>query len=392
MRIVTILLLLYQSIYSQQIIEENLQHDGLTRLYDVFLPSDYNANGNFPVVIMLHGGGGDKDVIKGFTQLNPVANALGYIAVYPQGFEPLAIGGFSWADGRGTAADNAGIDDVGFISSLIAELKTDYALDDQRIYVGGFSNGGFMTQTLACEISNQIAAAAALGSSLGINQSANCNTAEATPMLYVVGTADPEIPYNGGTMTNPNVEPIIGVEAAVQFWVNKNNCDPSPQTTNLPDIVTDDNSTVELLKYDNCDCSSDVYFYKIINGGHTWPGNEIPSIESQLGETNEDINAGFRMLNFFNDHVLCQSLSVNEVELKNEVSIYPNPAQDHVQIKSSFPVRKIQLFSLGGKKIYDQPGFKQTNFRLDVSNLPLGIYWVKIFNDSNLSFKKLIVN
>ena len=392
MRIVIILLLVYQSIYSQQIIEENLQHDGLTRLYDVFLPSDYNANANFPVVIMLHGGGGDKDVIKGFTQLNPVANALGYIAVYPQGFEPLPIGGFSWADGRGTAADNAGIDDIGFISTLINQLISDYAIDDQRVYVAGFSNGGFMTQTLACEIPGELAAAAALGSSLGVSQSADCNTAEATPMMYVVGTADPEIPYNGGTMTNPNVEPIIGVEAAVQFWVNKNNCDPTPQTTNLPDTVTDDNSTVELLKYDNCDCSSDVYFYKVINGGHTWPGNEIPSIESQLGETNEDINAGFRMLNFFNDHVLCQSLSVNEVELKNEVVIYPNPAQNNIKINTTLPVTKIQLFSLAGKKLAEHSGLEQTNFNLDVSHLQAGMYWVKIFNDSNLSLKKLIVN
>ncbi|MDR9401787.1 MAG: PHB depolymerase family esterase, partial [Psychroflexus sp.] len=351
----------------------------------------YNGNTDFPLVIMLHGGSGDKNVIQAFSQLNPVANALGFIAVYPQGYEPVAIGGFSWADGRGTTADNAGIDDVGFILSLINQLKSDYNVDGQRVYIAGFSNGGFMAQTLACEIPEEFAAAAALGSSLGVQQAADCTTDEATPMMYVVGTADPEIPYNGGTMTNPNVEPIIGVEAAVQFWVDKNGCDDTPEITNLPDMVTDDNSTVELLTYDNCDCNSDVHFYKIINGGHTWPGNEIESIEPQLGETNEDINAGFRMLDFFNDHVLCQSLSANEEAFKNEVVIFPNPAHQNVWIETSFPVTKIQLFSLTGKKLAERSGLQQTSLRLDVSHLKTGVYWVKLLRNNRFVLKKLIL-
>jgi hypothetical protein len=111
-----------------------------------------------------------------------------------------------------------------------------------------------------------------------------------------------------------------------------------------------------------------------------------------LGETNEDINAGFRMLNFFNDHVLCQSLSNHEVEFKNEVVIYPNPAQNNIKINTTLPVTKIQLFSLAGKKLTEQTGFQQTSFSLNVSHLPAGMYWVKIFNDSNLTLKKLIVN
>ena len=384
-------ILLCHLTFAQQLIEDDLIHGGSTRLYDVFLPSSYDANSDLPLVIMLHGGGGNKDVVQSFTQLNPVANAQDYIAVYPQGLEPLAIGGFSWADGRGTAADNAGIDDVGFIQSLINQLKSDYNIDGQRVYIAGFSNGGFMAQTLACEIPEEFAAAAALGSSLGVQQAADCNTDEATPMMYLVGTADPEIPYNGGTMTNPNVEPIIGVEAAVQFWVDKNGCDDTPQTTNLPDTVTDDNSTVELLTYDNCNCNSDVHFYKIINGGHTWPGNEIASIESQLGETNEDINAGFRMLDFFDDHVLCQSLSTNEVVLKNEVVIFPNPAHQNVWIETSFPVTKIQLFSLTGKKLAERSGLQQTSLHLDVSHLKTGVYWVKLLRNNSFVLKKLIL-
>ena len=117
----------------------------------------------------------------------------------------------------------------------------------------------------------------------------------------------------------------------------------------------------------------------------------MPSLEPQLGETNEDINAGFRMLNFFNNHVLCQSLSTNEVDLKNEVVIYPNPAHNNIKINTSVPVTKIQLLSLVGKKLEEQPGFQQTSFSLNVSHLPAGIYWVKIFNDSNFTLKRLIV-
>ena len=385
-------ILLCHLTFAQQLIEDDLIHDGSTRLYDVFLPSGYDANSDLPLVIMLHGGGGNKDVVQSFTQLNPVANAQDYIAVYPQGLEPLAIGGFSWADGRGTAADNTGIDDVGFIQSLINQLKSDYNIDGQRVYIAGFSNGGFMAQTLACEIPEEFAAAAALGSSLGIQQAADCTTDEATPMMYVVGTADPEIPYNGGTMTNPNVEPIIGVEAAVQFWVDKNGCDDTPQTTNLPDTVTDDNSTVELLTYDNCNCNSDVHFYKIINGGHTWPGNEIPSIEPQLGETNEDINAGLRMLDFFDDHVSCQSLSLNGWDDKNEWIIYPNPAQDKVNIIATFPVVRIDILSIIGKRIRYEAIDQLKKFSLERGALTKGIYWIRIMDErGDQQIKKLVI-
>jgi polyhydroxybutyrate depolymerase len=391
-RIAVSLFLFFHLSFGQQLIEENLQHDGLTRLYDVFLPGVYNGNTDFPLVIMLHGGGGDKTVIQAFSQLNPVANALGFIAVYPQGYEPVVIGGFSWADGRGTTADNAGIDDVGFIQSLINQLKSDYNVDGQRVYIAGFSNGGFMAQTLACEIPEEFAAAAALGSSLGVQQAADCTTDEATPMMYVVGTADPEIPYNGGTMTNPNVEPIIGVEVAVQFWVDKNGCDDTPEITNLPDMVTDDNSTVELLTYDNCDCNSDVHFYKIINGGHTWPGNEIESIEPQLGETNEDINAGFRMLDFFNDHVLCQSLSVQGWDDENEWILYPNPAKNQVNINASFPVVQIEILSIIGKRIRHEAINQLKNISLDLGALSKGIYWIRITDErGDQQIKKLVI-
>ena len=387
-----LLILFFHSAFAQQVVEEDLQHNGSTRFYDVFLPTGYNANNDLPLVIMLHGGGGDKNVIQAFSQLNPVANALGYIAVYPQGLEPLSIGGFSWADGRGTAADNAGVDDVGFILSLLNQLKSDYAIDDQRIYIAGFSNGGFMAQTLACEIPEEFAAAAGLGCSLGVQQAADCTTAEATPMIFVVGTADPEIPYNGGTMTNPNVEPIIGVESAVQFWVDKNGCDDMPQVSNLPDTVTDDNSTVELLTYDNCDCHSDVQFYKIINGGHTWPGNEIPSIEPQLGDTNEDINAGFRMLDFFNDHVLCQSLSVLRWNDDNEWIMYPNPTQDKVNIIATFPVARVEIFSITGKRIRFEPIDQRKNFSMKCSGITDGIYWIRVENDrGHQQIRRLVV-
>lgn len=391
-RLSVLLVLLCHLTFAQQLIEDDLIHDGSTRLYDVFLPSSYDSNNDLPVVIMLHGGGGNKDMVQSFTQLNPVANAQDYIAVYPQGLEPLAIGGFSWADGRGTAADNAGVDDVGFIQSLINQLKSDHNVDDQRIYIAGFSNGGFMAQTLACEIPEEFAAAAALGCSLGVQQSADCTTDEATPMMYVVGTADPEIPYNGGTMTNPGVEPIIGVEAAVQFWVDKNGCDDTPEITNLPDTVTDDNSTVELLTYDNCDCDSDVHFYKIINGGHTWPGNEIASIEPQLGETNEDINAGLRMLDFFDDHVLCQSLSVQGWDDEDEWVLYPNPAQDKVNIIASFPVALLEVFSITGKRMKQDEIGHLKQFSIDCSKLSSGIYWVNIIDQlGNRELKKLVI-
>ena len=177
--------------------------------------------------------------------MNPVSDKYGFMVAYPQGYG-IAAPGYSWADGRNTSADQDGIDDVGFINKLMDTLIANYNIDTAHIYVCGFSNGGFMTQRLACESPERFAAIAGLGCTMDTMLYAHCKPSKPIPMMYFNGTADPAMPYTGGAMQNPEVTPVVPVDTAVQFWVKHNNCKTVVPVDNIADSTTDDSSTAQM--------------------------------------------------------------------------------------------------------------------------------------------------
>ena len=120
------------SVKAQLNISDSLEHQSLQRKYIVHLPPGYSPDIQYPVVMVLHGGSGNYQSVQGFTQMNPVSNQNNFLAVYPQGIG-VAPPGYSWADGRNTSADQAGIDDVGFISKLVDTLTVEYTIDRKSV-------------------------------------------------------------------------------------------------------------------------------------------------------------------------------------------------------------------------------------------------------------------
>lgn len=281
-----------------------LEHQNNQREYTLHIPPSYNGLSEVPLVIVLHGGGGNSESVQGFTQMNPVSDANGFMVAYPQGFGPTQ-NGFSWADGRETSATNMGIDDVGFISKLIDKVQADYQIVSNKIYVCGFSNGGFMSQKLACELENRFAGVGTLGATIGTDVLNQCSISRSIPMLFMLGDADPFVPYNGGTVAN-NPSPIEGIETLADFWKTNNLCQTELPELQLPDLDTMDNSTVTLFEFSDCYCNANVRLYRINNGGHTWSGVENADYEMIAGETNEDINASSVLWEFFNEHERCE--------------------------------------------------------------------------------------
>ena len=102
--------------------------DGIKRTYHIYIPSTYDAKKPVPLLIVLHGGGGngknmeEKTTLRGFDKL---AEKEGFIVVYPD-----AVRGH-WNDGRNdpySYSAQHNIDDVGFISTLINHLEKNIAL------------------------------------------------------------------------------------------------------------------------------------------------------------------------------------------------------------------------------------------------------------------------
>jgi polyhydroxybutyrate depolymerase len=97
-----------------------------------------------------------------------------------------------------------GVDDVAFTRGMLDRLEADLCVDPRRVFATGMSNGGFMSHRLACEMSDRIAAVAPVS---GVNTLATCTPTRAVSVLDFHGTADPTVPYAGGTEFHwPSVE------------------------------------------------------------------------------------------------------------------------------------------------------------------------------------------
>ncbi|NUN99193.1 MAG: T9SS type A sorting domain-containing protein [Saprospiraceae bacterium] len=367
--------LICSNLFAQTNISDSIVHQTYQRKFMVHFPPNFNTTTQRALVLNLHGGSGNMVNAQGFSMLNPVSDQNNFIIAWPQGYG-IAPPGFSWADGRNTSADQAGIDDVGFIDKLIDTLITRYNVDTNRIYICGFSNGGFMVQRLACQLPDRFAAMASLGSSMDTVLYQNCNPSKPIPIAFFNGTADPAMPYGGGPLQNPQVIPVVPVDSTVQFWVAHNNCQTASPVFNFSDIFTTDNSTAELYNFTNCDCNANVSFYKLINGGHTWPGVYVASQASILGNTNRDINAGIELWNFFSSHTLCNvTVGINEQVLQPNIKIYPNPARTLLQLDlfENIPVNII-IRNNSGQIILTTKNQAQ----IDISNLISGVYFITI--------------
>ena len=280
------------TILKAQIEYHTFEYDGYIRKYWVFLPQDYNNASNYPVVFNLHGYGHWALGQMNYSGMNSVADTAGFIVVYPQAVDSIWNSGID--DNPAFPAPD--VDDVGFINALIDTLNIQYSIDLSRIYSCGSSNGGFMSYKLACQLGYRFAAIASVVGTISESTAGNCDSQIAIPVLYIHGTADPIVPYEGTTGW-------YSAEQTLQFWVNLNGCS-NPDTTEMPDLNTNDNCTVERITYEECEENSKIIFFKIINGGHTWPGATVNLNPAIFGNTNHDINANLEIWNFFKDYFL----------------------------------------------------------------------------------------
>jgi len=265
---------------------------GIPRDYIVHLPPAYDESTALPVVLVLHGGGSSGRRIARFTEFNKVADREGFIAVYPEGYK------HSWADGRGvTDAEQSNIDDVVFISALLDELESTYLVDSDRVYAVGISNGGFFTQALVCNLSDRIQAGAVVAATLSVNLHAVCDPGSPTSMLFINGTADPLVPYEGGSVIN-NRGDILSAEETVNWWSEVNGCPADPTVESSQDEV-DDGTAIHTEIYGGCADGTEVWFITVEGGGHTWPGHpEIPANDF-VGTVSQEFDANEVIWAFF---------------------------------------------------------------------------------------------
>ena len=167
--------------------ERTLRYDGRERHYIVEFP---DAKAPRPAIIVFHGAGGTAERLRRATNFS--LDEEGWVEVYPD-----AIGRV-WSDGRSLLTVGAlrmG-DDVGFVRALLAELVAEGRVDPDRVFFAGLSNGGAMTLVLICQAPELVAGAAVHIMTLPVGL--DCPPRPPVPLMFVLGTHDPLIPFGGG--------------------------------------------------------------------------------------------------------------------------------------------------------------------------------------------------
>ena len=100
---------------------------------------------SFPLVLVLHGSSGSARDIRQTTRMDSLSDAYGFIVAYPQGTNGGGLFPSDWNGGAccGEAA-RENVDDVGFMSALTGEISRNLPVDQNRIFIAGFSSGAIM--------------------------------------------------------------------------------------------------------------------------------------------------------------------------------------------------------------------------------------------------------
>lgn len=264
-----------------------------TRSYLVSNPA--GLVGPAPVVIALHGAMQTPESFRAYFGLDAAAAAHGFVAVYPEGE------GKVWNDGRPAAMRLKAVlrpgDDAAFLVALARRLVADGIADPARIYLTGISNGGFMVERMACEFADLFAAYSVIMATTPANAREDCHPARPVPILFIHGTADTVITYNG--FWTP-VGATLSAPDSADFFARLNGCGGATKRS-LPDLDRLDGTTVTERTWQGCADGATVTLLSVEGGGHQSPARveTRPDLATPfLGLRNRDIDAGEEVWRF----------------------------------------------------------------------------------------------
>lgn len=248
----------------------SMLHDGLTRRYRVHVPAGYDAAHPLPLLVALHGGGGNMDYQADDARYGLISSAERekFIAVFPNGYSKLESGRFAtWNAGTccGDARDGK-VDDAGFIRRMVDEVAQRLSVDRRRVYATGMSNGGMMAYRLACELPDVFRAIASVA---GTDNTERCTPAGAVPVLHFHARDDTHVLFDGGAGSGlrdkSKVTDFTSVPATVAKWAALDGCAAAPRR-----VLDKAGAYCEV--HAPCRGQAEVELCVTDSGGHSWPG------------------------------------------------------------------------------------------------------------------------
>lgn len=260
-------------------------HDGLTRHYLVHVPAKAIGHAA-PMLLALHGGGGDMDSQAKNYGLVEKSDEAGFILVSPNGTSRFRSGTLAtWNAGAccGQAVERK-VDDVGFLKAVMARVSGQIAVDRRRVYATGMSNGGLMAYRLACDAPDLIRAIAPVA---GTDNTTACKPSRPVPVIHFHARDDSHVLFDGGAGPDAMAKVVFNsVPATIAKWVALDGADPKART-----VLAVPGAKCELHAG-----ATPVELCVTETGGHSWPGSEAKRANQKPSQA---IDANDLMWDFF---------------------------------------------------------------------------------------------
>jgi len=269
---------------------EIFSHDGRDRGLLVMRPEVTDGS----LLIGLHGATQRGSIMARTTGFGELPGTRRMVLLFPDAVDGI------WRDGRGTDDD---VDDVGFVEALLDHFIATQEIDPRQVFLVGASNGGFLSQRLACELEGRFRAVATVIATMGLRVFQQCYPAEAPSLYLVAGTADPIIPYEGGATPNSLMHsadaPILGFDDLVAHWQGIGGFNRCRSASRTVAALGGDTLTIHEM-----DCRGDndhrLRAVTVDGGGHQWYGREVGNETiRRFGATTTQFRLSEEILEFF---------------------------------------------------------------------------------------------
>jgi polyhydroxybutyrate depolymerase len=261
-----------------------LQHGGRDRSYLLHVPPQMaTSKQRLPLVVVFHGGGGNGEQVAHSTGFSALADREGFVVVYPNGTGRLRGKLLTWNSGgiEVYAADEK-VDDVGFVEAVVADVLTKVAVDPQRVYATGMSNGAMLCHRLAREAAETFAAIAPVSGAMDFTEK---DAPTHIGVMIVHGTADEHVRYDGGRPGKALGRAGDRVDASVadarDYYLQRNGLSSTAR------VETDGRARIEIWER-SAEGTTSPFPVRVVTlqgGGHAWPGGaagEMPDADTPV--------------------------------------------------------------------------------------------------------------
>jgi len=267
---------------------ENYTSGTYNRTFEYYIPTSYDNSTAVPLLFSFHGLGSTGLEQIHLTKFDELAELEGFITVFPNAtnltgynctgnytLPPLPGAEIQWNLGGESLQYCAGIDDVGFVADMVNWFETNYAINASRIYATGMSDGALFSYLLAFNLTGTFAGIAPVCGPMPWG----FGNLTSTPITVILmhGTDDQILYYDGYGGYGGNV--TYSVNETIAFWcgVNGINMTTTPPVETVWGTTVTDSTIVHRYVYSGGTNGTQVILFKVVKGGHTWPGGYLYS-------------------------------------------------------------------------------------------------------------------